>query len=60
MDLMNHIFEEYIDHFVIIFIDDILVYSVSVIEHEEYLCIVFEILRRHQLYAKFLKCEFWL
>ncbi len=60
MDLMNHIFKEFMDHFVIIFIDDILVYLVSAMEHDEHLRIVLEILRRYQLYAKFSKCEFWL
>ncbi|PKU68933.1 putative mitochondrial protein [Dendrobium catenatum] len=60
MDLMNRVFREYLDQFVIIFIDDILVYSTSEDEHARYLSIVLETLRRHQLYAKFSKCEFWL
>ena len=60
MDLMNRIFEEFVDHFVIVFIDDILVYSASAVEHEEHLRMVLETLRRHQLYPKFSKCEFWL
>ncbi|GJS20930.1 putative reverse transcriptase domain-containing protein [Tanacetum coccineum] len=60
MDLMNRIFHEYLDKFVIVFIDDILVYSKSEEEHERHLRIVLEILRQKKLYAKFSKCEFWL
>ncbi|GJS01963.1 putative reverse transcriptase domain-containing protein [Tanacetum coccineum] len=60
MDLMNRIFHEYLDKFVIVFIDDILVYSKSEEEHERHLRIVLEILRHKKLYAKFSKCEFWL
>ena len=60
MDLMNRVFKPYLDRFVIIFIDDILVYSSNESEHEEYLRIVIGTLRKHQLYAKFSKCEFWL
>ncbi|GJV69602.1 retrotransposon protein, putative, ty3-gypsy subclass [Tanacetum coccineum] len=60
MDLMNRIFHEYLDKFVIVFIDDILVYSKSEQEHERHLRIVLEILRQKKLYAKFSKCEFWL
>ncbi|GJV49801.1 reverse transcriptase [Tanacetum coccineum] len=60
MDLMNRIFHEYLDKFIIIFIDDILVYSKSEEEHERHLRIVLEILRQKTLYAKFSKCEFWL
>ncbi|GJU47975.1 putative nucleotidyltransferase, ribonuclease H [Tanacetum coccineum] len=60
MDLMNCIFHEYLDKFVIVFIDDILVYSKSEEEHERHLRIVLEILRQKKLYAKFSKCEFWL
>ncbi|GKF37008.1 putative reverse transcriptase domain-containing protein [Tanacetum coccineum] len=59
MDLMNRIFHEYLDKFVIVFIDNILVYSKSEEEHERHLWIVLEILRQKKLYAKFLKCEFW-
>ncbi|GJZ32128.1 putative reverse transcriptase domain-containing protein [Tanacetum coccineum] len=59
MDLMNRIFHEYLDKFVIVFIDDILVYSKSEEEHERHLRIVLEILRQKKLYAKFSKCEFW-
>nr|GFC44081.1 RNA-directed DNA polymerase homolog [Tanacetum cinerariifolium] len=60
MDLMNRIFHEYLDKFVIVFIDDILVYSKYEEEHEQHLRIMLEILRQKKLYAKFSKCEFWL
>ena len=60
MDLMNRVFRPYLDKFVIVFIDDILVYSKSSEEHEEHLRIVLSVLRNEQLYAKFSKCEFWL
>ena len=60
MDLMNRVFRPYLDRFVIVFIDDILVYSRSELEHERHLGLVLQTLRRHLLYAKFNKCEFWL
>ena len=60
MDLMNRIFRPYLDRFVVVFIDDILVYSRDEEEHAEHLRIVLQILREKQLYAKFSKCEFWL
>ncbi|XP_069147079.1 uncharacterized protein [Solanum lycopersicum] len=60
MSLMNGIFKPYLDLFVIVFIDDILVYSKSKKEHEEHLRMVLEMLREKKLYAKFSKCEFWL
>ncbi|GJT65769.1 putative reverse transcriptase domain-containing protein [Tanacetum coccineum] len=60
MDLMNRVFHEYLDKFVIVFIDDILVYSKTREDHEEHLHIVLEILRQKKLYAKFSKCDFWL
>nr|GFB49036.1 putative reverse transcriptase domain-containing protein [Tanacetum cinerariifolium] len=60
MDLMNRIFHEYLDKFVIVFIDDILVYSKSKEGHEQHLRIMLEILRQKMLIAKFSKCEFWL
>ncbi|PKU59897.1 putative mitochondrial protein [Dendrobium catenatum] len=60
MDLMNRVFKEYLDQFVIVFIDDILVYSASEDDHTRHLSIVLKTLRQHQLYAKFSKCEFWL
>ncbi|XP_050238154.1 uncharacterized protein LOC126687641 [Mercurialis annua] len=60
MDLMNRVFKPYRDSFVIVFIDDILVYSRSEEEHAEHLRLVLQTLREKQLYAKFSKCEFWL
>ena len=60
MDLMNRIFQPYLDQFVIVFIDDILIYSGSKEDHEEHLRVVLQIMREHQLYAKFSKCLFWL
>ncbi|KAI0513659.1 hypothetical protein KFK09_009689 [Dendrobium nobile] len=60
MDLMNRVFKEYLDQFVIVFIDDILVYSTSEKDYARHLGIVFETLRQHHLYDKFSKCEFWL
>ncbi|KAD3642317.1 hypothetical protein E3N88_31541 [Mikania micrantha] len=60
MDLMNRVFHDYLDRFVIVFIDDILVFSKSKDEHEDHLCTVLETLRKKKLYAKFSKCEFWL
>ena len=58
MDLMNRVFKEYLDKFVIVFIDDILIYSRSKEKHEHHLKLVMETLRQTQLYAKFIKCEF--
>ena len=60
MDLMNRIFRTYLDQFVVVFIDDILIYSRDETEHAEHLRIVLQTLRDKQLYAKFSKCEFWL
>ncbi|KAK6139569.1 hypothetical protein DH2020_026686 [Rehmannia glutinosa] len=60
MDLMNRVFHPYLDQFVIVFIDNILVYSRDENQHEEYLRIVLETLRKEKLYAKFKKCEFWI
>ncbi|GAU30442.1 hypothetical protein TSUD_392550 [Trifolium subterraneum] len=60
MDYMNKIFQPYLDKFVVIFIDDILIYSKDPQEHAEHLRIVLDILREKHLYAKFNKCEFWL
>ncbi|GAU37258.1 hypothetical protein TSUD_319120 [Trifolium subterraneum] len=60
MDYMNRIFQPYLDKFVVIFIDDILIYSKDPQEHSEHLRIVLDVLREKQLYAKFSKCEFWL
>jgi hypothetical protein len=60
MYLMNKVFIEYLDMFVMVFIDDILVYSRSEGEHEDDLRLVLQKLRDHKLYAKLSKCEFWL
>ena len=60
MDLMNRVFKDYLDKFVIMFIDDILVYSKNEKEHEQHLRAVLQRLREKQLYAKFKKCELWL
>ncbi|KAL4017102.1 hypothetical protein IC575_024776 [Cucumis melo] len=60
MDLMNRVFKDFLDSFVIIFIDDILIYSKTEAKHEEHLRQVLETLRANRLYAKFSKCEFWL
>ena len=60
MDLMNQVFQPYLDRFVLVFIDDILVYSGSSEEHSEHLRIVLQTLRERQLYAKLSKCQFWL
>nr|GEZ95644.1 putative reverse transcriptase domain-containing protein [Tanacetum cinerariifolium] len=59
-DLMNRVCRPYLDKFVIVFIDDILIYSKTQEEHVEHLRIVLELLKKEKLYAKFLKCEFWL
>ena len=60
MDLMNPVFYPYLDKFVIVFIDDILVYSKTYDEHQQHLRIVLQTLREHQLYAKREKCDFWM
>ena len=60
MNLMHRVFQPYIDQFVVVFVDDILIYSQSKWEHEYHSRIVLQLLRDHQLYAKFSKCEFWL
>ncbi|KAA0057117.1 ty3-gypsy retrotransposon protein [Cucumis melo var. makuwa] len=60
MDLMNRVFKDFLDMFVIVFIDDILIYSKTEAEHEKHLHQVLETLRANKLYAKFSKCEFWL
>ncbi|GJV13847.1 putative reverse transcriptase domain-containing protein [Tanacetum coccineum] len=60
MDLMNWVCKPYLDKFVIVFIDDILIYSNTKDEHEVRLKFVLELLRKEKLYAKFSKCEFWL
>ena len=60
MDLMNRVFRPYLDQFVVVFIDDILVYSKDAQEHEHHLRIVLQTLRENQLFAKLSKCDFWL
>ena len=60
MDLMNRVFRPYLDQFVVVFIDDILVYSKDEQEHEHNLWIVLQTLREKNLYAKLSKCNFWL
>jgi hypothetical protein len=60
MYLMNKVFMEYLDRFVVVFIDNILVFYKTMEEYEEHLKLVLEKLRSNQLYAKFSKCEFWL
>jgi hypothetical protein len=60
MYLMNKIFMEYLDKFVVVFINDILVYSRSEEEHEEHLHLALQKLRENRLYVKLSKCEFWM
>ncbi|KAL5563369.1 hypothetical protein UlMin_033116 [Ulmus minor] len=60
MDLMNRVFKEFLDKFVVIFIDDILIYSKTREDHEAHLELVLQRLKEHRLYAKFKKCEFWI
>ncbi|GJR13388.1 putative reverse transcriptase domain-containing protein [Tanacetum coccineum] len=60
MDLMNRVYRPYLDKFVIVFIDDILIYSKTQEEHVEHLRLVLGLLKKEKLYAKFSKCEFWL
>nr|GFB34018.1 retrotransposon protein, putative, Ty3-gypsy subclass [Tanacetum cinerariifolium] len=60
MDLMNHICRPYLDKFVIVFIDDILIYSKSKKEHEVHLKLILKLLKKEKLFGKFLKCELWL
>jgi len=60
MDLMNRLFWPYLDQYIVVFVDYILVYSNSYLEHEQHLRVVLQTLRENQLYAKLDKCEFWL
>ena len=60
MDLMHRVFQPYLDQFVMVFVDDILIYSQLEWECEDHLRIVLQLLIDHQLYSKFNKCEFWL
>ncbi|GKA52049.1 putative reverse transcriptase domain-containing protein, partial [Tanacetum coccineum] len=60
MDLMNRVCKPYLDKFVIVFIDDILIYSRNEEEHANHLRVILELLRKEKLYAKFSKCDFWI
>jgi hypothetical protein len=60
MYLMNKVFMEYLDKFVVVFIDDIMIFSKNEEENDKHLCLVLQKLRENQLYAKLSKCEFWL
>ncbi|GKF29141.1 putative reverse transcriptase domain-containing protein [Tanacetum coccineum] len=60
MDLMNHVCKPYLDKFIIVFIDNILIYFHNKEEHTNYLRIVLELLKKEKLYAKFSKCDFWI
>ncbi|KAJ9547141.1 hypothetical protein OSB04_019684 [Centaurea solstitialis] len=60
MDLMNRVCRPYLDKFVIVFIDDILIYSQSKEDHEQHLRLILELLKAEKLYAKFSKCKFWI
>ena len=60
MYLMHRVFHPYLDQFVVVFVDDILIYSETKEDHKDHLRVILQTLRDHQLYAKFSKCEFWL
>nr|GFC83612.1 putative reverse transcriptase domain-containing protein [Tanacetum cinerariifolium] len=60
IDLMNRVCKPYLDKFVIVFIDDIMIYSKDKKEHEEHLRQILKLLKKEELYAKFSKCEFWI
>ena len=60
MDMMNRIYRPYLDQFVVVFVDDILIYSKGRFEHEQHLLLPLQVLRENQLYAKMEKCDFWL
>ena len=60
MDLMNRVCKPYLDKFVIVFIDDILIYSWTKEEHGQHLQLILELLRKEKHYAKFSKCELWI
>ena len=60
MDLMNKVYQPYLDEFVIVFIDDTLIYSKTEEEHRKHLRIALQVLRDNKLYAKYSKCEFWM
>ena len=60
MDLMNRVFHPYLDQFVVVLIDEIIVYSMDAKEHEQHLKIVLQILREKKMFARLSKCDFWL
>ena len=60
MDYMNRIFRPWLDKFIVVFIDDILIYSRNREDHADHLRVVLDVLKEHQLYGKLSKCEFWL
>jgi hypothetical protein len=60
MNLMNNVFMNYLDKFVVVFIDDTLIYSQNEEEHVDHVKMVLQRLREHQLYAKLSKCDFWI
>ncbi|GJV88308.1 putative reverse transcriptase domain-containing protein [Tanacetum coccineum] len=60
MDLMNHVCKPYLEKFIIVFIDDILIYSRNEKEHPNHLKIILELLKKEKLYSKFSKCDFWI
>ena len=60
MDLVNRVFRPYVDQFLVVFIDDILVYYKDAQKHEQHLKIVLQTLREKKLYAELSKCDFWL
>ena len=59
MDLMHRVLQEFLDEFVIVFIDDILIYSTTEEQHRKHLSAVLQTLKEHRLFAKFSKCDFW-
>jgi hypothetical protein len=60
MDMINKVFMEYLNKFIIVFIDGIMVYPKKEEEHEEHLCLILQKLQDHRLYAKLSKCKFWM
>lgn len=60
MDMMNIVFSPYLDRFVVVFIDDILIYSRGDEDHKKHISLVLERLKEHKLYVKLSNCEFWL
>ena len=60
MDLMNSVFQSYLDYFVIVLVNDFLVYSKNVSDHMGHLRVVFQTLKEHQLFPKYSQCKVWL